>query len=68
VPALRMRAGVGCRYLAPPGRCMVMLYQASKTVVDPENEELVDYLGELHEAILEAYVWTLHAARLFLVC
>jgi importin subunit beta-1 len=43
------------RYLAPPYRTMAMLHQASKTVVDPSNEELVDYLGELHEAVLEAY-------------
>jgi len=43
------------RYLAPPARAMGMLYQASKTRVDPEDEEMVDYLNELHEGILEAY-------------
>lgn len=43
------------RYTAPPSRTMIMLYQASKTVVDPENLDMVDYLNELHEGIVEAY-------------
>ena len=29
------------RYLQAPSRALVMLYQASKTTVDPEDEEMV---------------------------
>jgi importin subunit beta-1 len=32
-----------------------MLYQASKTTVDMGDEDMVDYLNELHEGVLEAY-------------
>jgi len=43
------------RYLAPPSRAMVMLYQASKITVDMENEDMVEYMNCLHEGIIEAY-------------
>jgi importin subunit beta-1 len=40
------------RYLEPTLR---MLYQASNTSVDLENMDLVDYMNELYEGIIEAY-------------
>ena len=33
----------------------MMLYQASKTQVDLDNEDMVEYLNELHTGVLEAF-------------
>jgi importin subunit beta-1 len=43
------------RYLQAPSRALVMLYQASRTVVDPDDEDMLEYLTDLHEAVIEAY-------------
>lgn len=40
------------RYLEP---VLIMLYQASTTTVDLENDDLVGYMNELFEGIIEAY-------------
>ena len=43
------------RYLAPPSKTMMMLYQASKTQVPMDDEDMVEYLNELHTGVLEAF-------------
>ena len=43
------------KYLQPPSKTMMMLYQASKTQVDLDNEDMVEYLNELHTGVLEAF-------------
>ncbi|KAL4708130.1 hypothetical protein ACJJTC_009909 [Scirpophaga incertulas] len=35
--------------------CIVMLLQASNAQVDPNDYDMVEYLGELRESVLEAY-------------
>jgi len=42
---------------------MMLLMQASNTNVNPEDEDLVDYLNILRESILEAYVGIIQGLR-----
>ncbi|KAL3923539.1 MAG: hypothetical protein SGILL_001598 [Bacillariaceae sp.] len=42
---------------------MMMLMQAGGTTVDPEDEDLVDYLNLLRESVLEAYVGIIQGLR-----
>jgi hypothetical protein len=42
-----------------------MLAQASEIVIDVNDEELVEYLNTLHEAIFESYSGMLHVRNFF---
>merc|ERR1719173_157458 len=42
---------------------MSMLQQASQTVVDMDDDDLVDYLHQLQEGIFEAYTGVLQGLR-----
>jgi importin subunit beta-1 len=56
------------RYLAPPSRAMVMLYQASKTTVPADNDDLMEYLNDLHEGVVEAYTGVVNGLADASVC
>jgi len=42
---------------------MTVLHQASQTVVEPDDYDLVDYLNNLREGIFEAYTGILHGLK-----
>jgi importin subunit beta-1 len=58
---IAMAIGAGFSpYLNP---CMMMLMQAAQTTVNPEDEDLVEFLNMLRESILEAFVGIIQGLR-----